>query len=92
MLDQQPAGYDVSDALVGDVGEGMDTTGDEEEDEDEHIIVTMLKSMNSKKLETRQLKDMKLEVDIEKIRNEIKMEFFKAVQEKFDIKVETQWR
>ena len=74
------------------MGEGMDTTGDEEEDEDEHIIVTMLKSMNSKKLETRQLKDMKLEVDIEKIRNEVKMEFFKAVQEKFDIKVETQWR
>ena len=70
----------------------MDTTDNEEEDEDEHIIVTMLKSMNSKKLETRQLKDMKLEVDIEKIRNEIKMEFFKAVQEKFDIKVETQWR
>ena len=74
------------------MGEGMDTTDNEEEDEDEHIIVTMLKSMNSKKLETRQLKDMKLEVDIEKIRNEIKMEFFKAVQEKFDIKVETQWR
>ena len=95
MLDQPPgAGYDVSDALIGDVGgEGMgDTTGDEEDDEDEHIIVTMLKSMNSKKLETRQLKDMKLEIDIEKIRNEIKMEFFKAAQERFDIKVETQWR
>ena len=42
--------------------------GDEEDEDDEHIIVTMLRSMNSKKLETRQLKEMKLEVDVEKIR------------------------
>ena len=27
--------------------------GDEEDEDDEHIIVTMLRSMNSKKLETR---------------------------------------
>ena len=40
----------------------------------------MLKSMNSRKLETGQLKDMKLEVDIEKIRKEIKLEFFKDLQ------------
>ena len=82
-----PPGYDGSEIF------GDPTDDDEDvEDEDEHIIVTMLKSMNSKKLETRQLKDMKLEVDIEKIRKEIKMEFFKAVQEKFDLKVEMQWR
>ena len=68
---------------------GEDGEDDEyDEDDDEHIIVTMLRSMNSKKLETRQLKDMKLDIDIEKIRSEIKMEFFKAIQEKFDIKVE----
>lgn len=52
---------------------------DEEEDDDEQIIVTMLKSMNAKKLSTCELKDMKLEVDIEKLRSEIKLEFFKGV-------------
>ena len=34
----------------------MDTASGEEDEEDEHIIVTMLKSMNSKKLEAGQLK------------------------------------
>ena len=43
-----PPGYDGSEIL------GDHTDDDEDvEDEDEHIIVTMLKSMNSKKLETR---------------------------------------
>lgn len=32
--------------------EDYDGIDDEDEDDDEHIIVTMLKSMNSKKLET----------------------------------------
>lgn len=54
-----------------------DDIGDDSEDED--IIVTMLKSMNQKKLETYQLKDMKLEVDIEKIRSEVKLDFFKEI-------------
>ena len=52
----------------------------------------MLKSMNSKKLETYQLKEMKLEVDIEKIRSEIKLEFFKEIQKKRDIKMESEWQ
>ena len=52
---------------------------DDEEDEDEQIIVTMLQSMNSKKLETHQLAEMKLDVDIDKIRSEIKLEFFKEI-------------
>jgi len=69
-----------------------DEEEDDDEDDDEHIIVTMLRSMNSKKLETCQLKDMKLEVDVEKIRSELKMEFFKEIQKKFDIKIEQQWR
>ena len=43
------------------------------------VIVTMLKSMNAKKLSTCELKDMKLEVDIEKLRSEIKLEFFKGI-------------
>ena len=64
----------------------------DDEDDDEHIIVTMLKSMNSKKLETHQLKDMKLEVDIEKIRTEVKLEFFKEIQNKIDIKIESEWQ
>ena len=70
-----PPGSNGSEILF----DGTENDEDEQEDEDEHIIVTMLKSMNSKKLETRQLKDMKLEVDIEKIRKEIKMEFFKSI-------------
>ena len=45
-------GYDGSEVLGDDVGDASDDI-DDEEDEDEHIIVTMLKSMNSKKLETR---------------------------------------
>ena len=68
--------------MGNDVGmeSGEDGEDDEyDEDDDEHIIVTMLRSMNSKKLETRQLKDMKLDIDIEKIRSEIKIEFFKAI-------------
>ena len=77
--------HEGSDAL-GDMGleseDGED--GDYDEDDDEHIIVTMLKSMNSKKLECRQLKDMKLEIDIEKIRSEMKMEYFRTIQQKFD--------
>ena len=52
---------------------------DEEDEEDEHIIVTMLKSMNSRKLEAGQLNDMNLDVDIEKIRQEIKLEYFKEI-------------
>ena len=44
----------------------------------------MLRSMNSKKLETCQLKDMKMEVDFEKIRTEIKLEVFKKIQAKMD--------
>ena len=47
--------------------------------------------MNSKKLETCQLKEMKLEVDIEKIRNEVKLEYFKEIQKTFDLKVEAEW-
>ena len=57
----------------------MDAASGEEDEEDEHVIVTMLKSMNSKKLEAGQLKEMNLEVDIEKIRTEIKLEFFKGI-------------
>ena len=52
----------------------------------------MLRSMNSRKLETYQLKDMKLEVDIEKIRNDIKLEFFKDLQKKQDEKIEIKWQ
>lgn len=59
--------------------EGEDDEYDAEEDDDEQIIVTMLKSMNAKKLSTCELKDMKLEVDIEKLRSEIKLEFFKGI-------------
>jgi len=47
--------------------------------------------MNSRKLETCQLKDMKLEVDVEKIRSEIKLEYFKEIQKKIDSKLEKQW-
>ena len=61
----------------------MDDEGDEvdEDDdvEDEQIIVTMLKSMNSKKPETGQLTHMSLEVDIEKIRQDVKLQFFKEI-------------
>ena len=35
---------------------------------------------------------MKLEVDIEKIRTEIKLEFFKEIQRKMDFKIESEWR
>ena len=35
---------------------------------------------------------MKLEVDVEKIRQEVKLEFYKELQKKFDMKVETRWR
>ena len=53
---------------------------DVEDDEDEElIIVTMLRSMNSKKLETCQLKEMKLEIDIDKVRNDIRLEYFKEI-------------
>lgn len=34
---------------------------------------------------------MKLEVDVEKIRSEIKLEYFKEIQKKFDTKLEKQW-
>ena len=34
---------------------------------------------------------MKLEVDIEKMRSEIKLEFFKEIQKKRDIKIESEW-
>lgn len=52
----------------------------------------MLRSMNSKKLETCQLKEMKLEIDIEKIRNDIKLEYFKELQKRYDTKIENEWR
>ena len=52
----------------------------------------MLRSMNSKKLETCQLKEMKLEIDIEKIRNEVKLEYFKELQKRYDTKIENEWR
>ena len=65
--------------MADEEGEDDDEEYDEEEDDDEQIIVTMLKSMNAKKLSTCELKDMKLEVDIEKLRSEIKLEFFKGV-------------
>jgi len=64
----------------------------DEDDDEELIIVTMLRSMNSKKLETCQLKEMKLEIDIDKVRNEIRLEYFKEIQKKYDIKIETEWR
>ena len=48
--------------------------------------------MNSKKLETCQLKEMKLEIDIEKIRNDIKLEYFKELQKRYDTKIENEWR
>ena len=69
-----------------------DHDDDDEEDDDELIIVTMLRSMNSKKLETCQLKEMKLEIDIEKIRNDIKLEYFKELQKRYDTKIENEWR
>ena len=34
---------------------------------------------------------MKLEVDVEKIRSEIKLEYFKEIQKKFDAKLEKKW-
>mmetsp|Transcript_18691 Transcript_18691/g.23330 ORF Transcript_18691/g.23330 Transcript_18691/m.23330 type:complete len:83 (+) Transcript_18691:135-383(+) len=52
----------------------------------------MLRSMQSKKLETCQLKEMKLEIDIEKIRSEIKLEYFKELQKRYDTKIENEWR
>lgn len=69
----------------------LDDCEDDEEEDDEQIIVTMLKSMNSKKLETCQLKEMKLEIDVEKIRQEVKLEYFKEIQKTFDSKVEAEW-
>ena len=48
----------------------------------------MLKSMNSKKLETCQLKEMKLEVDIEKIRSEYRLYKLKELQKEFDSRIE----
>ena len=70
----------------------MDAASGEEDEEDEHVIVTMLKSMNSKKLEAGQLKEMNLEVDIEKIRTEIKLEFFKGIQKNMDDRIENEWQ
>ena len=35
---------------------------------------------------------MKLEVDIEKLRSEIKLEFFKGVQAEMDERLEDEWR
>lgn len=61
-----------------------DDEADSEEDEDREIIITMMKSMNSKKLETCQLREMQSEIDIEKIRTEVKLEFFKEIQRKRD--------
>lgn len=51
----------------------------------------MLRSMNSKKLETGQLKEMKLEIDIEKVRNEVKLERFKELQKKHNHKIGEEW-
>ena len=76
-FDGQEMEFGEVDGLVEcDEGEVDD---DLEDEEDEHIIVTMLRSMNSKKLEAGQLKDMKLEVDIEKLRQEIKLFKFKEI-------------
>lgn len=35
---------------------------------------------------------MKLEIDIDKVRNEIRLEYFKEIQQKHDLKVEAEWR
>ena len=83
--------------IQGSPGRSSDEYGTEsddlsDEDDEEHIIVTMLRSMNSKKLETRQLNDMKFEIDIEKIRSEIKLEFFKRLQQQMDTKIENEWQ
>ena len=67
---------------TGMMHEGMpdvDIEDADDEDDEELIIVTMLRSMNSKKLETCQLKEMKLEIDIDKVRNEIRLEYFKEI-------------
>lgn len=60
-------------------GGDYDDEDESEEDEDKEIIITMMKSMNSKKLETYQLRDMQNEIDIEKIRTDVKLEFFKRI-------------
>ena len=70
----------------------IDIEDADDEDDEELIIVTMLRSMNSKKLETCQLKEMKLEIDIDKVRNEIRLENFKEIQKKYDLKIEAEWR
>ena len=75
---------------MGNIDGDIDDADDE--DDEELIIVTMLRSMNSKKLETCQLKEMKLEIDIDKVRNEIRLEYFKEIQQKHDLKVEAEWR
>lgn len=66
--------------------DGQGDEGDEEDDE-EHIIVTMLRSMNTKKLETCQLADFNCEIDVEKIRHDLKVEYFKEIQKKMDSKI-----
>ena len=70
----------------------MDAGEGEDDEEDEHIIVTMLRSMNSKKPEAGQLSDMNHEVDIEKIRSDVKLEYFKEIQSKIDEKLEVEWQ
>ena len=89
---QQRRSYDGHEMDVVDLDEDDREDNYDDDDEDEHIIVTMLRSMNSKKLEAGQLKDMKLEVDVEKLRQDIKLEFFKGIQSKQDEKIELEWR
>lgn len=57
----------------------VENEDEDEEEEDEHVIVTMLKSMNTRKLEAGQLKEMNLETNVEKLRQEIKLEYFKQI-------------
>lgn len=47
----------------------------------------MLRRMNLKKLET-----WKLDIDIDKLRVDLRREYLQELQTKYDIKVENQWR
>ena len=77
--------------IVNRGGEPDQEENDDEDTEEEPIIVQMLESMFSRKLEISQQKEMGMNIDIDELAHQLKLEMWKKVAIEFENKINQDW-
>ena len=69
----------------------QDIEEDDEDEEEEPIIVQLLESQFSRKLEISQQLEMGMNIDIDELAHEMKLEMWRKVAQEFENKINSNW-